>query len=106
MFHITDRNGNPNVFSVERNDDGSWLNGNWAGPTNQWNPTNQLVFSLRKKVFSLLKGAVFIFWGIQVFFPTPKHFANFIKSFCNIFILLIGNKSCFPHYRNKKLKNI
>ena len=39
---------NSNVFNVERNDDGSWLNNNWAKPTNKWNADDEFVFRLRK----------------------------------------------------------
>lgn len=47
-LYITDSNGNPNVFKLERNEDGLWLNDNWANPDNRWNPENEFVFSLRK----------------------------------------------------------
>lgn len=40
----TDRNGAPNVFNVERNEDGSWLNASNGNPGNQWNPENAFVF--------------------------------------------------------------
>ena len=51
--HITDQNGNPNVFNLERNDDGLNLNNNWANPTNKWNADNELMFGLRKYDFSV-----------------------------------------------------
>ncbi|NBS67448.1 hypothetical protein EBT31_00850 [bacterium] len=51
--------GNPNVFNVERNDDGSWLNNNWAKPTNKWDANNEFVFRLRKCCIPRLHGAVF-----------------------------------------------
>ena len=45
--HITDSNGNPNVFYVKRNDDGKrWLNTNWVNPDNEWNLDNEVVFRL------------------------------------------------------------
>lgn len=47
-LHVTDPNGNPNVFYMERNDDGLWLNDNWANPDNKWNPDNQFAFGVRK----------------------------------------------------------
>lgn len=46
-----DSDGNPKVFNVERNEDGSWLNNNWAKPDNRWNADNQFVFRLRKCLF-------------------------------------------------------
>lgn len=51
----TDSDGNPNVFNVERNDDGNrWLNTNWANPDDQWNLDNRIVFRLRNSLhFSL-----------------------------------------------------
>ncbi|MBU4421699.1 hypothetical protein KKB41_01910 [Patescibacteria group bacterium] len=50
----TDSDGNPNVFNMERNDDGLWLNNNWAKPTNKWNPDNEIVFRLRKYFLSAI----------------------------------------------------
>lgn len=41
-----DRDGNPNVFSVNANDDGLWLNDNIAKSGNTWNPENRFVFLL------------------------------------------------------------
>lgn len=50
--HITDSDGNPNVFNVNRNDDGKpWLNTNWTKPDNEWNLDNELVFRLRNRVY-------------------------------------------------------
>lgn len=62
-IYETDSDGNPNVFNVNRNDDGkSWLNNNWAKPTNKWNSDNEVVFRLRKSFLSaLLQVAVFLF---------------------------------------------
>ena len=34
-IHISD--GNPNVLSSNRNDDGQWLNAYWDYPDNEWN---------------------------------------------------------------------
>ena len=48
MKQITDRNGNPGVFNLERNEDGLWLNNNWAKPENRWNSDYKFVFRLRK----------------------------------------------------------
>jgi hypothetical protein len=42
----TDRDGNPNVFNLERNEDGLWLNNNWANPESRWNPDNEFIFYL------------------------------------------------------------
>jgi hypothetical protein len=61
-LYKTDSDGNPNVFNVERNADGTWLNNNWANPTNEWNPDNGILFRLRKSSLSArLQRAVFSF---------------------------------------------
>ena len=57
--YIADRNGNPNVFNLERNDDGLWLNKNWAKPDNRWNPNNEFAFRLRNSFFSAPTGCGF-----------------------------------------------
>ena len=49
ISYKTDRDGNPNVFKLERNDDGLWLNENWASPDNRWNPDNEFIFVLPSK---------------------------------------------------------
>jgi hypothetical protein len=46
--HKTDSDGDPNVFKLERNEDGLWLNDNWTNPDNHWNLDNKIVFRLRK----------------------------------------------------------
>ena len=43
VSHDTDSDGNPNVFKLERNDDGLWLNDNWAKPDNEWRPGHEFV---------------------------------------------------------------
>jgi hypothetical protein len=48
MKQITDSDGYPNVFLVERNDDGLWLNDSWAKPDSEWIPAHKFVFRLRK----------------------------------------------------------
>ncbi len=50
--YIADRDGNPNVFNVNRNDDGLWLNNDWGRHDNRWNADNEFVFSLRNYFFS------------------------------------------------------
>lgn len=50
--HITDSDGNQNVFELKRNNDGkTWLNGNWASPDDKWNLDNEIVFRLRNCVY-------------------------------------------------------
>lgn len=53
VLYKTDRDGNPNVFNLNRNDDGLWLNNNWTNPTNRWNANYEFVFSLRNSLHSL-----------------------------------------------------
>lgn len=48
MKPITDSDGNPDVFVVERNAVGLWLIDDWAIPDDGWNPGDQFAFSLRK----------------------------------------------------------
>lgn len=49
-LHITDSDGNPNLFKVDRNDDKLWLNDNDGRLDNRWNGNNRFVF-LRRKSF-------------------------------------------------------
>ncbi|TAL50662.1 hypothetical protein EPN81_02260 [Patescibacteria group bacterium] len=48
MRQITDSDGDPHVFSVGRDDDGSWLYSLWAEPAGRWNADSEFVFRLRK----------------------------------------------------------
>lgn len=48
MKQIADSGGNPRVFKLLRHDDGLWLDGYWARPTNRWNLDNGFVFRIRK----------------------------------------------------------
>src|SRR3989338_538337 len=41
----TDSDDNLNVFNVEHNDNGRWLNSNNGHPENRWNVDNRWVFS-------------------------------------------------------------
>ncbi len=50
MKQITDSNGLPKVFYLERNDHGLWLDDYWAYPAHRWDPDYEFVFSLRKVV--------------------------------------------------------
>ena len=52
ISYKTDSDSNPNVFDLERNDDGLWLNNNWAKPDNEWNSNNEFVFRLRNYFLS------------------------------------------------------
>ncbi len=48
MKQITDSDGNPRVFGLERDDGGLWLDGYWAKPDGGWYPGHGFVFRLRK----------------------------------------------------------
>ena len=95
--HKTDPDGNPNVFNLERNEDGLWLNNNWAKPDNTWNPNNKFVFRFRNCFLSAaLLVAVFLCWVLQILFPAAKHFPDFFQFQSNILALLIGYELSFP----------
>ncbi len=63
VMHITDSDGNPNVFELKRNDNGKrWFNANWTNPDDKWNLDNEVVFRLRKHAyFSFAKAREFCF---------------------------------------------
>ncbi len=48
MKQITDSNGSPRVFLLDRYGDELCLRNFWAGPTCKWNPDNEIVFRIRK----------------------------------------------------------
>lgn len=48
MKQIADRDGDPHVFYLERDDDGLWLDGDWASSDNEWGLGGGFVFALRK----------------------------------------------------------
>jgi hypothetical protein len=51
ISYTTDSNGNLKVFNVERNDDGLWLNSNYANPENFYNGDNVWVFARKYLCF-------------------------------------------------------
>jgi hypothetical protein len=57
----TDRNGYPNVFNVEHDKDGLWLNGNNANPENFYNAENVWVFGRNFLHFSREPSGSFAF---------------------------------------------
>jgi hypothetical protein len=48
METIPGLGGYPNVFGLDRDGDGLWLDRNWADPEVRWDPYNEFVFRLRK----------------------------------------------------------
>ena len=88
--HNTDSDGNQNVFNLESNDDGLWLNDNWAKPDNEWNPNNKFVFRLRNSfLFRGLHVAVFLFRIAEIFLPTTEHLARFLELQSNVLAVLV-----------------
>src|SRR3989344_2258053 len=72
-LYDADRNGNPNVFNVERNANGLWLNNNIANPDNRWNPDDEFVFRLRQSFFPRYISVRFFFSGLlRLFFQPPS----------------------------------
>ena len=57
--HKTDSDGNLKVFNVERNDNGSWVNSNYANPDNQWSGNVRLLVRRNCVRFSSLRRGVF-----------------------------------------------
>lgn len=49
MKPIVESSGLQLVFGLNRDEDRLWLRGAWAFPTDQWNPEDEFVFSLRKR---------------------------------------------------------
>ena len=58
ILYITDRDGYPNVFNLDRDDVKLNLNANDAKPSNRWNADNEFVFFRSRK--SLLFSPVFM----------------------------------------------
>ena len=57
ISYETDSNGNLKVFNVEHNDDGLWLNSNYANPDNFYNGNNRWVFARNYLFFSRFDGS-------------------------------------------------
>mgnify|MGYP001564003627 CR=1 FL=1 len=61
-LHITDSDGNPNLFNVNRDDDELWLNNDDGRLDNRWNGNNRFVFLRRKSLhFSSISVEEFCF---------------------------------------------
>ncbi len=70
--------GNLNVFNVERNEDGQWLNTNYGNPDNEWNPDNRWVFARRNSLyFPALAGFSFALFAWRI--HPPSCFPNSLK---------------------------
>src|SRR3989344_7332989 len=91
ISHNSDPDGNPNVFNLEHNEDGVWLNNNWTKPTNKWKPDNEFVFrSSGSRNYILFRAYTvrFFFSGLaKLLFQPPSILptsSNFIEisSYC------------------------
>lgn len=67
----TDRDGNPNVFNLNFDDDRLKLNGNDAQPDNRWNADNPWVFRFRKCLLFRTYKVWFFFSGFSKLFIQP-----------------------------------
>lgn len=72
----TDRDGNPNVFNLNRDEDELKLNANNAKSENRWNPNNQFVFRLRKYFLSALTRRGFSFLDFLCLTSTRRAFSR------------------------------
>lgn len=106
-LYTTDSDGNPNVFNVERNDDGSWLNTNWTNPDNRWGLDNVVVFGarnfLQSKLLRLVSGGVL---SEDLISPPAKHFSDFLKEgiYCNV--LFYFKISHVPQKSQEKFESV
>lgn len=50
-----DSDGDPNVFNVEHDSNGRWLNSNYGNPDNHWNSDNRWVFCRNSFHYSPLR---------------------------------------------------
>ncbi len=69
--------GDPNLLSANRDDDGQWLSTCYDGPDDKWNRNNGFAFAVSQL-------SLFLSWFYRrVLFcklsvPAPKHFTYFI----------------------------
>ncbi len=83
VLYITDSDGDPNVFNVNRNDSELWLNANHAHSGNLWNPDNLWAFCPPRNCF--LSPVIYwqeFFLKVSLFFQSiPQSFFLFLLSF-------------------------
>jgi len=92
----TDSDGNLNVFNVECNDDGRWLNGNNGNPDNFWNGNNRWVFCRPRNSLHFLS----CFVGEFSFLSFPLHPPRFLPTSstpCAIRIYCLLVSDLFSH---------
>ena len=76
-LYNTDRNGKANVFNLEHNEDGLWLNNNWDNPDNRWNPDNEFMFVVRNTILFRIKNCGFSFLDYASCFSNRQTFYQF-----------------------------
>lgn len=99
---FVDSDGNLNVFNVERNEDGLWLNANNGNPTNFWNPENRWVFA-RRNFLHFPADAGFSFTLLACRFHPPSIFPislNFSESAMYFFVsnAFISQSTCKKNF--------
>jgi hypothetical protein len=76
ILHKSD--GDPNLLSANRNDDGRWLDTYYGKLDNSWNRDNGFAFAV-----SLLSSFSLSFFERVLFYylplPTTEHFSDFIQ---------------------------
>jgi hypothetical protein len=76
VIRTLEANGNPHLLNSNRNDEGDWLNTNWANPDNNWNDNGAFAFGLPQLSSFLSRfGGRVLFYELSV--PTAEHFAGF-----------------------------
>ena len=61
---IRNSDGNLNVFNVEHDDDGLWLNSNYDNPDNVWNAGNRWVFVRPRNSLCFSSSVLFLGTGL------------------------------------------
>ena len=83
ISHNSDSDGDLNVFNVNANADGLWLNTDNGHPDNRFDADNRVVFAVPAQLSSFLRGNIFcgvLFFGInQRSVPTAKHSPDFVE---------------------------
>lgn len=111
IMHITDSDGNPKLFNVERNDDGKrWLNSNWGNADNEWNPEHVFLVAVPRNSRSFLSRSACGRFGRVLFselsLPATKHAARFVERRREGYILLGINGMRFPQHHEQNFESI
>src|SRR3989344_706175 len=73
LHTITDHEGDPNVFNLNRNGERLRLDANLVEPTNGWSHDNKFVFCFRKCIlFRAYKSRFFFSEFFKLFFQPPS----------------------------------